>query len=111
MVDEQTKRAADELLNALRPLDVRAQAMFGGYCFYVGEKVAGLVCNGRIFVKRSARDELLEGFAELAPAYPGTNNSWRLPVDALRRQPDQIRDIVEQVAAVLPVRKLRKTNR
>ena len=77
----------------------------------VMQKVAGLVCDGRIFVKRSARDELFEGVAELAPAYPGAKDSWRLPPDVLRQQPDQVRDIVEQVAAVLPVRKGRKASR
>ncbi|QLQ16532.1 MAG: TfoX/Sxy family protein [Micropruina sp.] len=108
MVDPKTKEAAEDLLEALRPLDVRVQAMFGGYCWYVDEKVAGLVCDGRIFVKRSARDELLEGYAELAPAYPGATDTWRLPADALLTDPDRVRDVAEQVAASLPKRRRRR---
>lgn len=107
VLDESTKQVADDLLEALHPLDVRVKAMFGGYCFYVGAKVTGLVCDGRIFVKRSANDEVLQSFAVLAPAYPGAKDSWRLPADALAREPDRLRDIIEQVAAALPQRKSR----
>jgi TfoX/Sxy family transcriptional regulator of competence genes len=106
-IDEETRRAADDLVEALAPLDARAKAMFGGYCFYVDDKVVGLVCDGRVFVKRSARDDLLEGSADLAPAYPGAKDSWRLPVSYVETDPDGVRDIVEQVAAALPVRRKR----
>ncbi|MEO7124558.1 MAG: TfoX/Sxy family protein [Nakamurella sp.] len=107
MLDKATQSVVDELVEALLPLDVRARAMFGGYCFYVNEKVAGLVCDGRIFVKRSLRDDLLQELAELAPAYPGAKDSWRLPEDALRRDPDRIRQIIGDVAATLPQRRTR----
>lgn len=102
MPDKATQDAVDDLVEALQPLNVRARAMFGGYCFYVDEKVTGLICDGRIFVKRSLSDDLLQESAELAPAYPGAKDSWRLPEDALRRDPDRIRQIIEKVAATLP---------
>jgi TfoX/Sxy family transcriptional regulator of competence genes len=107
-LDEDTKRAAEDLVEALQPLDARAKAMFGGYCFYVDDKVAGLVCDGRVFVKKSSRDDLLEELAESAPAYPGAKDSWRLPVGLVEKDPDRVRDIVEQVAAVLPAPRKRK---
>lgn len=89
----------------MAPLDIRIRAMFGGYCFYIDDKVAGLVCDGRVFVKRSARDDVIEGFAELAPAYAGAKDSWRLPAEAIYDEPQRVRDLVEQIAAVLPARK------
>ncbi len=104
-LDDRTRAAADDLIEALQPLDARAKAMFGGYCFYVDDKVVGLVCDGHVFVKRSARDDLLEGWARLAPAYPGAKDSWQLPAGALGAAPDRVRAIVKEVAAVLPARK------
>lgn len=106
-LDDATRALADDLVEALRPLEARARPMFGGYCFYVDEKVVGLVCDGRVFVKRSGRDDLLRDFAELAPAYPGARDSWRLPAASVRDEPERIHDIIEQVAAVLPSRKRR----
>lgn len=42
MPDKATQAAADDLVEALRLLDVRAKAMFEGYCFYVDhQQVAG----------------------------------------------------------------------
>lgn len=108
-MDEDTRITAEDLVDALQPLEARAQAMFGGYCFYVNEKVTGMVCDGRVFVKKSSRDDLLENFAELAPAYPGTKDSWRLPADALEQYPERVKNIIEQVADVLPQKK--KSNR
>lgn len=106
-LDEATRAAAEELIEALHPLMARARAMFGGYCFYVDGKVVGLVCDGRVFVKTSARDELLTGWADLAPAYPGAKDSWRLPVSALRETPDRVRDVIHQVSLALPARRRR----
>ncbi len=103
-LDDPTRGIAADLIEALRPLDARAKAMFGGYCVYVDDKVVGLVCDGHVFVKTSARDELLRGWAQLAPAYPGAKHSWRLPGGAVRDAPDRVRAVVEQVAAALPPR-------
>src|SRR5215211_3851572 len=82
-LDEQTRQTADELVSYLAPLEGTAKAMFGGYCVYIDEKVAGLVCDGRIFVKQTPATKSLDGWADQAPAYPGAKDSWRLPSDAL----------------------------
>lgn len=109
-MDQATVQAMEDLVEALHPLEAGVRPMFGGYCLYVDEKVVGLINDGRVFIKRSLRDDLLDGFAELFPAYPGAKDTWRLPIDALECQPDRVRDIVEQVAAVLPRRSPRKRN-
>lgn len=108
-LDDGTRQAADDLVEALQPLAARARAMFGGYCFYIDDKVVGLVCDGRVFVKRSSRDDLLADSAELAPAYPGAPDSWRLPQDFVQSHPNSVREIVEQVAAVLPAARKRRS--
>lgn len=108
-LDDATRSAAADLIEALQPLPARAKAMFGGYCFYVGDKVVGLVCDGRVFIKPSPRDDLLRGWAQLAPAYPGAKDSWQLPVSAVRETPDKVRAVVEHIAAALPDR--RRTHR
>lgn len=107
-IDDDTRAAADDLVEALQPLDARAKAMFGGYCFYVDDKVVGLVCDGHVFVKRSSRDDLLQEFATLSPAYPGAKESWRLPTRAVIDEPDRVREIIELVADCLPAPRHRR---
>ncbi|GAA0353909.1 TfoX/Sxy family protein [Micropruina glycogenica] len=110
-LDDATRAAAQDLIEALQPLDAHAKAMFGGYCFYVGDKVVGLVCDGHVFVKPSAKDDLLRDWAQLAPAYPGAKDSWRLPAGAVRDTPDRVRAVVEEVASSLPQRKRTASSR
>lgn len=107
MADQATKDAADDLIDALQPLDAHVRAMFGEFCFYVNGKVTGLICGGHVFVKRSTEDDLLAEVADLAPAYPGARDTWRLPPALLRDDPDRVRDLVSAVAAALPQQKRR----
>jgi hypothetical protein len=81
--------------------------MFGGYCVYIDEKVVGLVCDGRIFVKITPA-MLLDGWADQAPAYPGAKDSWRLPGDALVADPDRVVEAFRVTAAALPAKRPRK---
>lgn len=104
MSDETTRQVVEDFVEALAPLDVRMRAMFGGYCVYVNEKVVALGCDGAIFVKRSERDDLLKNWARLGHAYPGARPSWQLPENALRDEPERVRDTIEQVSAALHTR-------
>jgi TfoX/Sxy family transcriptional regulator of competence genes len=108
MLDEQTRVVAEELRRLLEAIDGSIRPMFGGYCFYVEGKVVGTVCDGQIFVKRSKRDDMFEGYAELAPPYPGAKDSWRVPAHSISDEPDQLLSLIEQVATVLPARKARR---
>ena len=107
-MDEQTRRMADELVSYLAPLEGTAKAMFGGYCVYIDEKVVGLVCDGRVFVKPTLATASLDGWADMAPAYPGAKDSWRLPGDALVVDPDRVVDAFRVTAAALPAKRPRK---
>ena len=79
--------------------------MFGGYCVYVDDKVVGIVGDGQVFIKTSRRDDLLEPVATLAPAYPGAKDSWLLPNEMIRDDPERLCDIVREVAASVPARR------
>lgn len=107
MNSEDTKLVAADLLEALRPLEARSRAMFGGYCVYVDEKVVALVVDGTVFVKRSARDDLFDGWAVSDRAYPGAKESWRLPPDSIEIEPDRVRDAFKAVGDALPHRRKR----
>ncbi len=107
-MDEQTRQMADELVSYLAPLEGTAKAMFGGYCVYLDEKVVGLVCDGRIFVKLTPATATLAGWADQAPAYPGAKDSWRLPSGALVADPDRVVEAFRVTAAALPAKRPRK---
>lgn len=105
MLDDQTRQVAADVGEALLPLDPIVKAMFGGYCYYVDGKVVGMICDGRVFVKRSSADDLVAAVAELAPAYPGAKDSWKLASGIERSDPDRLRRLIAQVAEVLPARR------
>ena len=107
-LDEQTRQTADDLVSYLAPLEGAVKAMFGGYCVYLDEKVVGLVCDGRIFVKQTPATALLDGWADQAPAYPGAKDSWRLPIDALAADPDRVVEAFRVTAEALPAKRPRK---
>jgi TfoX/Sxy family transcriptional regulator of competence genes len=111
MIDDETRLVAADLGDALLPLNPTVKAMFGGYCYYVDGKVVGVVCDGRIFVKRSSEDGLFVDAAELAPAYPGAKDSWRLALGMERTDPDRLRALIAQVAVALPARRKRAVSR
>jgi TfoX/Sxy family transcriptional regulator of competence genes len=107
-LDEQTRQLANELGSHLAPLEGTTKAMFGGYCVYIDEKVVGLVCDGRIFVKITPATTSLDGWADQAPAYPGAKDSWRLPSDALGTDPDRVVEAFQGTAVALPAKRPRK---
>ena len=107
-MDDRTRQTADNLVSHLAPIEGTAKAMFGGYCVYVDEKVVGLVNDGRIFVKITPATASLDSWADRAPAYPGSKDSWRLPADALLADPDRVVEAFRDTAAALPAKRPRK---
>ena len=110
-MDPATDAAARDLVDAMLPLEVVIRPMFGGACFYLDGKVVGLVNHGAVFVKRSAADAVMEGLADLAPAYPGASLSWRLRPSVLDAGGDAVRDAVATVARALPAARPRTSRR
>lgn len=105
MLDDKTRQVAADLSDALSPLDPTIRAMFGGYCYYLNGKVVGLISDGRVFVKRSSVDDLIAEVAELAPAYPGAKDTWKLAPGMELSDPDRLRDLLDRVADALPARR------
>lgn len=107
-MNDETRLMAGELVSCLAPIEATARAMFGGYCVYVDGKVAGLVCDGRVFVKPTPATASLAGWADQAPPYDGAKDSWRLPADALTSDPDRVIEAFRATAAALPAKQPRK---
>lgn len=98
------------VLDQLRPLDVRARAMFGEYTVYCDEKPVAFVCDDTVFLKpTSVPADRLRG-AVASPAYPGSKDHWALPGDQLEDR-DWFQGVVQDTADVLPVPKPRRRKR
>ena len=50
---------------------ISSRKMFGEYAIYRGHKVVALVCDDRLFVRRTAAGRAFVGDAVEAPPYPG----------------------------------------
>jgi hypothetical protein len=66
----------------------------------VGKKVLGQ--DSFHVAPQVGRNRRLLGYAEAAPAYPGAKNSWMLPSDSLRDDPERVIDIFQATADALP---------
>lgn len=94
-----------EQLSMLR--SVRARKMFGEYALYCDEKVVGLICDDRLFVKKTEQGEkLIQGRYEEAPAYPGAKLSMLVGEDVLEDR-ELLTELIRQTAdaVALPKRK------
>jgi len=64
--------------------DVSAKKMFGGYVLYYGDKVVGLVCDDKLFVKITESGKKFVGrrYRE-GHAYPGAKTSMYIDEDQI----------------------------
>lgn len=53
---------------------VRARKMFGEYGVYCDEKIVGLICDDRFYIKPTDAGRSYIGEVEEAPPYPGAKN-------------------------------------
>jgi DNA transformation protein and related proteins len=53
---------------------VRARKMFGEYGVYCDEKIVGLICDDRLYVKPTEAGRSYMGEVEEAPPYPGAKS-------------------------------------
>ena len=58
----------DQLSKAGR---ITCKKMFGEYGLYSGEKIFGLVCDNKLFIKPTAAGKAFAGKIREAPPYPG----------------------------------------
>jgi DNA transformation protein len=79
-----------QLLAVLRPLGVRARAMFGGYGLWLGDTFFGVVNDGRVFF-RTDEDSRREYVARGMP--PFQPNNWPVGPKTVARNfqvPDEV---------------------
>lgn len=93
---------ADYVLEQLSGLPVAVRKMFGEYALYCDGKVAGLLCDDRLFLKIIPASAKLLGrrYAEGLP-YPGAK-PWALVDESFVEDPERLRELVRATADALP---------
>ncbi len=61
--------------------DIRSRKMFGEYALYCNEKVIGLVCDDKLFIKPTDAGRKYIGAPTEAPPYPGAKNYFQISED------------------------------
>lgn len=80
--------------------------MFGEYALYLDEKVIAFACDNSLFIKPSAAVSRLAPDLPKGPPYPGAKD---YPIaDELLDDPDALRRLIEETAALMPLPKPKK---
>jgi TfoX/Sxy family transcriptional regulator of competence genes len=83
--------------------------MFGEYALYLDGKVVAFACDNSLFIKPSAAAAKLAPGLPLAPPYPGAKD---YPVaDELLDDPQALRQLIDETAALMPPPKEKKPAR
>src|SRR5579872_3219264 len=86
---------------------IRIQPMFGEYGMYLDEKLVGLICDDRLFIKKTAYGDSALGEGFEAPPYPGAKPSLLIPEDRVE-DAAWLCECVQKTAAELPAPKPKK---
>jgi TfoX/Sxy family transcriptional regulator of competence genes len=80
--------------------------MFGEYALYLDEKVVAFACDNSLFIKPSQAVASLAPDLPQGPPYPGAKD---YPIaDELLDDPDLLRRLIEETAALMPLPKPKK---
>jgi TfoX/Sxy family transcriptional regulator of competence genes len=80
--------------------------MFGEYALYLDEKVVAFACDNSLFMKPSQAVASLAPNLPKGPPYPGAKD---YPIaDELLDDPDLLRRLIEESAALMPLPKPKK---
>jgi len=83
-----------------------SKKMFGEYALYLDGKVVAFACDNSLFIKPSAAAARLAPDLPQAPPYPGAKD---YPVaDELLDEPEALRRLIEETAALMPPPKEKK---
>lgn len=55
---------------------IRSRAMFGEYAVFSNDKIFGLICDNKLFIKPTEAGRKFIGDVIEAPPYPGAKNSF-----------------------------------
>ena len=80
--------------------------LFGEYALYLDEKVVAFACDNSLFIKPSRAVLTLAPDLPQGPPYPGAKD---YPIaDELLDDPDALRRLLEETAALMPLPKPKK---
>ena len=80
--------------------------LFGEYALYLDEKVVAFACDNSLFIKPSKAVTTLAPDLPQGPPYPGAKD---YPIaDELLDDPDALRRLIEETAALMPLPKPKK---
>ncbi len=85
---------------------ITAKKMFGEYGVYSNEKIFGLICDNKLFVKPTEAGRVFIGNVVEAPPYPGAKPSFLIEDKVEDR--DWISQLVKITVAELPEPKPKK---
>jgi hypothetical protein len=97
-----SREVSEYVVEQLRPLDVRARAMFGGYCLYCDNKPVALVCGETLYLKITAASDG-RGLRE-DEAYEGSRPHRVVGPDLIGK-PEELQALVQATADELPLPK------
>jgi TfoX/Sxy family transcriptional regulator of competence genes len=80
--------------------------LFGEYALYLDEKVVAFACDNSLFIKPSRAVATLAPDLPKGPPYPGAKD---YPIaDELLDDPEALRRLIEETAALMPLPKPKK---
>ena len=85
---------------------ITAVKMFGEYAIYSDEKIFGLICDNKLFIKPTVAGRAFIGKVIEAPAYPGAKPSFLIE-DALEDR-TWLSELVRVTVKELPMPKPKK---
>ena len=86
--------------------EISAKKMFGEYGLYSGEKLFGLICDNKLFIKPTQAGRAFIGDVVEAPPYPGAKPSFLIEEKVEDRT--WLSELVRISVAELPVPKPKK---
>ena len=86
---------------------VSARKMFGEYGLYLGEKIVGVICDDRLFLKPTDAGRAFAKSIEEAPPYPGAKPSLLVDTARLSDAP-WLCEMISITAKALPTPKKKR---
>lgn len=89
---------------------IRSRAMFGEYAVFSNDKIFGLICDNKLFIKPTEAGRKFIGDVVEAPPYPGAKNSFLIEnkIDDREWLSELIRVSVAELPEPKPKKKKKK---
>lgn len=86
--------------------EIIARPMFGEYGIYIGNKIFGLICDNKLYIKPTESGRAFIGVVTEAPAYPGSKSFFL--IEAQLEDREWLARLILVSAAELPEPKPKK---